>query len=213
MALAPAEPERDELGVEHARRGTPRPRAGGCARRAAGPWPRRPAVAGAAARSRAACPVREARPRRRGVCRRTRARRAPPSRCGLRPTRGCRRAGRRSRRVRGRGARASPSTPPTSTASSGRASAQAGEDQVVAEPVAFVLRRLARLELEQELAGFARDVGRELVVVHSVRRRLVRVVDSDSDGRGGEQRCRRPAQHARVDRLHEREVDVGATRR
>ena len=89
---------------------------------------------------------------------------------------------------------------------------QPGEDQVVAEPITLVLGRLARLELEQEVARLACDVGRELVIVHSVGRRLVGIVVEGGGlgGRGREQWGRRASEDSRVDRLHEREIDVGA---
>ena len=96
-----------------------------------------------------------------------------------------------------------------------RARARRGEDQVVAERGR--LRPSSRLrrawQLEQQLAGFARDVGRRargrpLSSSPARRRRLGAL-----GGRGREQRLGRAAQHSRVDRLHERDVDVGAARR
>ena len=138
--------ERHELGVEHlgevlGDRGRPgarheqahlaRPcgaaRGGGSAVESTWPWPGQRDRRDAWAR------------------RRTRARRARPSRCGLRPTRGCRRAGRRSTRARASRRAGESFDSSDNTASSGRAAGEAGEDQLVAEPVTFVFRRVRAL--------------------------------------------------------------------
>ncbi len=88
-----------------------------------------------------------------------------------------------------------------------------GQDQLVAEPVALVLRRVTLLEFEQELARFARDVGGKLVVVHAARQLVAGSSSSGAfGGRVGEEGRGRAPEDPGIDRLHEGEVDIGPAR-
>ena len=188
------------------RRGTRRARAAACATRGGGSGPSAggaSAGGGVAVEQRLAL-ARAARPRDAvGVAVARRARRARPSRCGrLRRTRACRRAGRRS-------------TPVRASRRTGIVLRLLGEDRVVGPVLAQERRGSGRWpggrrrppvppsarSRSEELAGAARGVGGERVIVH--------VIAGFSETRSRSW-LRGPAQHARVDRLHEHQVDVGA---
>ena len=203
--------ERHELGVEHARRGTRRLRAAACATRAGAscPVPAAGAGGGVAVESSLPCPGSATVATRRDAVERERDVHGPVGAAFAPLARAVERVDDpHAFAVEPR--RASPSTPPTAPRRRVGASARRARISSLLSRSPSSLVRLARLQLEQELAGLARDVGGELVVVHSVGRRLVGIVGLELGGRGREQRRRGAAQDAGVDRLHEHEVDVGA---
>ena len=149
-------------------------------------------------RSTARGPARGARPPRRRAPRRRRARRARPSRCDrLRRTRACRRADRRSTRVRRRAALGSSFDSSDRIASSGRCSRRNGRIRSSAWRSPSAPVPPAARSCSNNVAGAARGLGRERVVVHrGLRLRLRPVRARAAVSPLGAARPRRPASRA-----------------